>query len=139
MADGVLSLEVCAPEAAPVTLEVSEVVIPGESGVFTVYPGHTPLLSTLIPGVLVTTDLAGEQRFFAVHGGFAEVRENCVRILADDFESQDNIDLPRAQAAEQRAEGRLRKPVEDMNWDRAEVALARATARIGASSKRGYN
>lgn len=139
MADDVLTLEVCAPEAALVTLEVSEVMLPGESGVFTVHPGHTPLLSLLTPGVLIATDTAGEHHHFAVHGGFAEVRENQVRVLADTFEAQADIDVARAEAAEQRAEDRLRKPVENMDWNRAEVALARATARLRASEKHGYS
>lgn len=139
MSEDVLTLELCAPEDDLVTMDVVEVIIPGEAGVFTVRPGHTPVLSTLIPGVLVATGAGGEEHHFAVHGGFAEVRDNRIRILADTFESQDDIDPARAKAAEERAQELLRKPSSDKDWSRAEAALARATARLRASRKHGYD
>jgi F-type H+-transporting ATPase subunit epsilon len=138
VAEGTLHLELCAPEKPHATLDVAEVTIPGAGGVFTVHPGHTPLLSTLIPGVLVATGADGSEHFFAVHGGFAEVKPEKVVILADFYEPQDDIDAERAGEAESRAQNRLQKPPEDMDWERAERALSRAMARIQASNKRGY-
>ena len=138
MADGTLHLELCAPQKPHTELEVADVAIPGEAGVFTVYPGHTPVLSTLIPGVLVATDTRGEEHYFAVHGGFAAVKPDKVVILASFYEPGDDIDASRAEEAERRAEARLQKPPEDMDWDRAEQALSRAMARMQATNKRGY-
>jgi len=134
-----LNLELCAPEAPHTELEVAEVIIPGAAGVFTVYPGHTPLLSNLMPGVLVATTAGGEELHFAIHGGFAEVKPDRVIILASAYEPGDEIDPERARAAVERARAVLHKPVEDMNWDRAELALARSLARVHASEKRGYH
>jgi F-type H+-transporting ATPase subunit epsilon len=139
MAGRTLKLEICAPGQDLVELDVTDVIVPGEDGVFTVYPGHTPLLSTLIPGVLVARDTSDREHLFAVHGGFAEVKDGAVIILADIFESQDDIDTSRAEAAEERARELLRKPTEDIDWTRAEAALARATARIRATSHHGYH
>lgn len=139
MAQDTLNLELCAPEKPHTQMDVADVAIPGAAGVFTVYPGHTPLLSNLLPGVLIATDTAGQEHHFAIHGGFAEVRPDRVIILADFYEPGDDIDPGRAEEAEQRALERLQKPPEDMDWERAEYALSRALARVHASRKRGYS
>jgi F-type H+-transporting ATPase subunit epsilon len=139
VADPTLTLELCAPEKPPTKLEVAEVLIPGTAGVFTVHPGHTPILSTLIPGVLVATDAAGKEHHFAIHGGFAEVKQDEIVILSNFYEPGDDIETERAAEAEARAQARLQKPPEGMDWDRAELALARSLARQSASRKQGYN
>ncbi len=138
MATATLSLELCAPEKPHTELDVTDVTIPGTAGVFAVHPDHTPLLSTLIPGVLIANTVDGQERHFAVHGGFAEIKQNKVIILATFYEPGDDIDATRAQTAEERALARLQKPPEDMDWDRAEHALARAVARLRASKKQSY-
>lgn len=139
MAGANLKLEICAPNQDLVEMEILEAVIPGADGVFTVCPGHTPLLTTLLPGVLIATDATHEDHIFAVHGGFAEIRNDTITILADTFEAHADIDAGRAEAAEERAKDLLRKPPEDMDWSRAEAALARATARLRASARHGYH
>ena len=138
MAAPTLTLELCAPENPHTQLAVTEVTLPGTGGVFTVHPEHTPLLSTLKPGVLVATDAEGATHHFAVHGGFAEVKGETVVVLADYYEPSDDIDNARAAEAAGRAQTRLAKPPEDMDWQRAELALARSLARTKASDKQGY-
>lgn len=137
--EATIQLELCAPGRDLVELDIREATLPGEAGVFAVYPGHTPLLSTLLPGVLVVIDGNGDEHFFAVQGGFAEVRDGSLVVLADAFEPQEDINTERAQAAEERAQERLKKPPENMDWERAEAALARATARLRASGRHGYH
>jgi len=139
VAQPTLHLEICAPEKPHTVLEVTEVIVPGAAGVFAVHPAHTPLLSTLSPGVLIAVDGEGTDHHFAVHGGFAEVKPEGVVVLASFYEPGDDIDTERAKEAEERAQTRLRKPPEGLDWERAERALARAVARLGAHSKRGYN
>ncbi len=138
MAESVLTVELTAPECASVRLEATEVVVPGEAGIFTVLPGHTAILSTLAPGVVLVYDLAGEEHFFAVSGGFAEVQGDRVKILAPTFEEGQNVDVVRAEAARDRGESRLTRPAEDLSVARAEMAIARSLARIGAQKRRGY-
>src|SRR5690606_23966560 len=108
-ADG-LAIAFTAPEHAPLEMTAQEVVVPGGGGVFTVMPGHTALLSTLLPGVVEVTDGKGTLRLFAISGGFAEVGNDTVTILADAYEPGTEVDLKRAQAAQARAEARLAKP-----------------------------
>jgi F-type H+-transporting ATPase subunit epsilon len=138
VAEALIQLELCAPERAKSEMSATEIIVPGEGGVFTVLPGHTPILSTLLPGVVQAIDEAGETHFFAVSGGFAEVKENCVTILAEAFEFGKEIDFDRAQAAQERAEKRLKRSADDIAVARAERSLTRALARIDAHKKRMY-
>ena len=138
MADGVIALELCAPDKEPISLEATEVTLPGAAGVFTITPGHTALVSTLIPGPIVIHQTGGNEIFYAVHGGFAEVRGNTLLVLADNFEAEEDIDHARAAAAEERAQERLRKITPDINAMRAEAALARAIARLRTANRNGY-
>lgn len=129
-----LTLELCSAEHRPVDVEAAEVTVPGAGGVFTVLPGHTPLLTTLREGVVIAHRPDGHAEYFAVHRGFCEVADNRVMILADVMETQGAIDEDRAQAALKRAEERLEKPNREIDVARAEAALARARARLQAHS-----
>ena len=133
-----IAIEICAPQGDPLTFSATEIILPGEAGVFTVLPGHTPFLTTLAPGVVIVYDGETISGHYAVSGGFAEVRGDKVKILADLFEVGEKIDPERAKAAQKRAEKRLKSPKREVNLQRAEMALHRAIARIGANSKEGY-
>jgi F-type H+-transporting ATPase subunit epsilon len=127
-----LQVEVCSPQRPPVQLVATEVIAAGQYGIVGIQPGHTNLLASLGIGVASVYDTEGQERKFAVHGGFLEVRRNRVLILAQTAESAEAIDVGRADAARERAERRLRA-AEDVDTLRAEMALARAMARIQAS------
>jgi F-type H+-transporting ATPase subunit epsilon len=128
----IIQFELCAPERAAIELQATEVTIPGGGGVFTVLPNHTPLLSTVLPGVLMVYTTEGEERVFSVNGGFAEVMDNKVLVLAQTAEQSDEIDIERAESARDRAETLLSKRDETIDMVRAEAALERAMARINA-------
>lgn len=139
MVEGLIALEICAPDKEHVTLEAESVTLPGAAGIFTITPGHTALFSTLAPGPLVVQAQGGAETFYAVHGGFAEVKgDNTLLVLADNFEAEEDIDHARAAAAEERAQERLRKITPDINAMRAEAALARAIARLRTAGRNGY-
>lgn len=131
-ATGAVAVELAAMGKPAVHLDVSEIVIPGELGVFTVLSGHTPLLSALGIGVLVARPVSGEPQYFAVHGGYIEVTDDRVLVLAQTAEESEEIDLARAEEAKERAERRLKSREEDVDDLRAELALFRAVARINA-------
>lgn len=133
---GTLTLEITSPRDQAAAPDAAMVVLPGSAGVMTVLPGHTPLLTTLGHGIVMSENAKKEQSFFAVHGGFAEILEDKILILADIFEEGTSIDRARAEAAAERAKDRLRKREDDLDTDRAEVALARAMARIQAHEKK---
>ena len=133
-----LQVRLVAPEKEATELHAVEVIVPGGQGVFSVRPNHTNVLSTLTPGVLVVYDADGNEQFFAVSGGFIEVNGNRVVVLADAVEPGETIDIPRAEAARDRAEKRLGKRPEEVDMLRAEFALHRAVARLSAQRREGY-
>lgn len=100
----------------------------GEIGI---YAGHAPLTVIVKPGILTVTQ--GETvRNAALHAGFAQILPNEVTILAEIIEWPEEIDEKRAEAAKHRAEERLAQHAQNIDLDRAQVALMRAVARINA-------
>ena len=94
-----------------------------------IYKNHVPLTVIIRPGVLTITEPEDEKRA-ALHAGFAEVLGDKVTILAESIEWPDEIDMERAQSAEERARERIANKPDGVDLDRAAVALQRAIARI---------
>jgi F-type H+-transporting ATPase subunit epsilon len=127
-----LRLEFVTPERSIVHDDVDEVELPGESGYLGVLPGHTPLLVALQVGEMWYRK-GSDKQFAFVAGGFAEVLPDRVSILARVAERAEDIIIERAEAAKRRAEERLAKPVTDIDYERARVALLRALTRLQIS------
>lgn len=109
---------------------VDEVVAPGVEGQFAVLPRHAAFMTALVPGQMLLKK-GGEEIPMAITGGFVEVRNNKVTILADAAERAEEIDVARAEAARRRAEERLKeRRAEAVDLARAEAALRRAVARL---------
>ena len=99
-------------------------------GAIQILPDHGPLVTPLDVAVL-TVGVGEERRQFAVHGGFLEVREGLVRILAAAAEPGGEIDVDRARIAAERSRLRIEEAsAEEIDRDRAEQALARALLRM---------
>jgi len=122
-------LEIVTPERVVFSGDVRFVVAPGVDGELGVLPGHAPLVTGLKIGV-VRVQKEGKETRFAVSGGFMEVRDNRVIILAEAAEREDEIDVERAKAAKKRAEERLQARSPDIDIARAELALKRALNRL---------
>jgi F-type H+-transporting ATPase subunit epsilon len=124
-----LTLEITTPMRLVVAETVDEVVAPGIEGYFGVLPGHAPFLTTLGVGV-VTYRIGRDEKQLAIAGGFAEVRNDKVIILADTAERPEEIDRARAERARERAERRLSGSQDEVDYARAQASLARALIRI---------
>ena len=130
-----LTLELATPTRLVVTAQVDEVVAPGSEGYFGVLPGHAPFLATLGIGEL-TYRIGREEHHVAISGGFAEVRNDKVIILADAAETPVEIDRARAERARDRAEARLAgRSQEEVDYARATAALARALSRLQVANR----
>jgi F-type H+-transporting ATPase subunit epsilon len=87
-----LSLEVVAPEKMVMSKTVDMVTISGTEGDFGVLPGHAALVSSIRPGFLeIEADKETEKMF--IGGGFIEVLEDKVSILATEVLSAEQIDI----------------------------------------------
>ncbi len=131
-----LTLELATPTRMVAAVEADEVVVPGSQGYFGVLPGHAPFLATLGIGE-VTYRVGREEAHVALSGGFAEVRNDKVIILADGAETPADIDRARAERARERAEARLtgRASQEEIDYTRAVCALARALTRLQVAGR----
>ena len=115
--------------------EVDEVTAPGELGEFGVLPNHIAFLTTLVPGEL-SYKRDGVKTSLVVSGGYAEVLDNVMTVLAPAAEFAGEIDAARAQHAKERAERMMAElNIEDKDWELAEAALQRAVARLQVASK----
>lgn len=101
-----MHLEIVTAERVVLSDEVDQVNVPTRSGRVGILPNHAPLLSILDVGEMDIIK-AGERTYYALAGGFLEVRANSVTILADTVERADEIDEARAEVARQRAAERL--------------------------------
>jgi F-type H+-transporting ATPase subunit epsilon len=125
-------LEIVTPEKLVVKDVAEEIQIPGKNGYLGILPGHAPLITELSVGE-ITYKSAGVTYSLSVAWGFAEVLTNKVTILAESAERPEEIDVPRAQAAKQRAEEWLKNPEGDV--ERAMNALKRAEVRLEVAQK----
>ena len=87
-----LNLEIVSPEKLVTAKSVEMIVISGTEGDFGVLPGHAPVVSSIRPGLLEIHENNNVEKFF-VTGGFVEVLENKVSILANEISKIDEIDI----------------------------------------------
>jgi len=132
-----LAVEIITPSRILVQEQVDELNVPGELGYLGILPGHTALLTNLGQGELMYR--RGEQRrYLTIFGGYMEVHDDHVTVLADIAERAEEIDRPRAEAARDRAEQRLHDiHAHDIDFERARAALARAMVRLQVAGHRG--
>lgn len=131
MAENTQRLEIVTPEKKLFSGDVRFVVVPGGLGQLGILPNHAALVSSLNIGEVKVQDQEGGKFVkYAVSGGFVEVRNSKVSILADTCEREDMIDCKRAEAAKERAEKRLLEKTPEIDVLRAELALKRAINRL---------
>jgi len=134
MADKI-RLRVVTPNRLVLDEEVDEVTAPGELGEFGVLPNHIAFLSTLVPGEL-TYKQGASKSTLAISGGYAEVLDNVMTVLAPAAEFAAEIDTGRAQRAKEHAERLLAElNREEKDWLMAEAALQRALVRLQVAGK----
>lgn len=124
-----LRIELVTPDKLVLSENVEFVGAPGIEGEFGILPNHIPFLTALKIGHLYYK-IDGKNYYAFVGGGFAEVSDNKVTVLAESAEKADEIDPTRAEKAKERAEKRLSSSDEGIDRMRAEVALHRAISRL---------
>src|SRR5437764_2623210 len=124
-----LHVEVVTGERELYNGEADEVNAPGSEGQLGILPRHAALLTMLKAGLL-SIKLGGAEEPLFVSGGFLEVFDNTVTVLADTAEYAEEIDQARAEEARRRAQDRLAQA--QSNTERAELqaALEHAMARL---------
>jgi F-type H+-transporting ATPase subunit epsilon len=102
-----LTLEIVTPEAKVYSDTIDSVVIPTVEGEIGILPGHIPLVTQVQDGEL-RVQKGGQIQLLAVSGGFAQVDDLKVRVLAERAISEEKIDEGAVEAALKRAEQELK-------------------------------
>jgi F-type H+-transporting ATPase subunit epsilon len=132
MAD-TFQLEVATPERLLVDEQVTEAELPGQDGYMGILAGHAPLLSALGAGVL--TYQGGGEHVLAIDGGFVEVFENHVRVLADHAEFGRDIQAESARRQLDEALDAMKNAHQQPESDAALAAVKKAQARVDAAER----
>lgn len=131
-----LTVEIVTPEKRILSVQADEAIVPGGRGLFGVRPGHTPFLSLMEPGALTLID-GGRREAFFVAGGFVEVGNDKVLVLADGAEPVAGIDVEAARKRILEAQERLKTlSPEDARFDIEQATVRRETARMTAAGVR---
>jgi len=131
------TLEIVTPAREIVRQTVTEAQIPVRGGYIGVMPGHTPLLAEMGVGEL-SYQMGNRAHFCTAIGGFVEVLADRVIVLADSAELAEEIDVPRAEAARDRAQKRLGNPNDpSVDWKRAQAAMERSQVRLQVALRAG--
>jgi F-type H+-transporting ATPase subunit epsilon len=134
MADKI-RLRVVTPSRLLLDDVVDEVTAPGVLGEFGVLPDHIAFLTLLVPGEMSYKE-GTARHSLAVSGGYAEVLDNVMTVLAPAAEFAGEINTDRARQAKETAEKRMAElNYEDKEFNSAETALQWANARLQVAGK----
>jgi F-type H+-transporting ATPase subunit epsilon len=136
MSDRPFKLEVITPDRVVLSdKDIASVVLPGALGYLGVLANHAPLMTELSIGELDFRRIDGSADLMAVSGGFVEVFDNVVTVLAESAEPAGEIDINRAEQAAERARGRIEARDPGLDFDRAGLALRKALNRLSVARR----
>ncbi len=132
-----IKVEIVTQERIVFEGEVDSVNLPGSEGRLGILPNHSPLLTTLAYGEVIVKQ-GGQEDYYAIGGGFAEVQPEKVIVLADSAEHSDEIDMDRARQARNRAEKMMEEgvPEDPDRYAQIQASLQRAQVRINVAQRR---
>ena len=131
-----IKLEVVSPDAVVYQADIHMLVVRAVDGEIGILPNHLPMIASIVPCAMRVKYEDGREELIACGGGFMEVLNNKITVLASCAELPIQIDVLRAEKAYKRAEERIRKfnsePLNKSGIDinRAEAALQRAIVRL---------
>ena len=130
-----LQLQIITPLKLVLDEEVEEIIVPAETGEITILPNHVSLFTKIKPGEL-SIRRSKKQSFFAITGGFLEVKENKITILADYAIRADDIGVAKAQEAKERAEKTMKEKVSGRDFAQAEAQFTRAILELKVAKRK---
>jgi F-type H+-transporting ATPase subunit epsilon len=125
-----LTLSIVAPDRALLEEPVRSVVVPAVNGYLGALKGHEPLIAALKPGYLEYEDAHSQRHYVAVSGGFVEIANDRISVLADSAERSTEIDVAKAEAELEKARQMLRGGDSPLSQEEAVHEIEKATTRI---------
>lgn len=129
-----LLLEIITPEKVVLKDEVDEVIVPTATGEIAILPNHAELLTKINPGELVIKK-NGKNQSFAILGGFLEVINNHISILADYAIRAEDIEIAKVQEAQERAKQKMKQKDTEQNFRVAEAELRKSLLQLKIARK----
>lgn len=130
-----IKLDIVTPKRVVYSEDIDMLVATAIDGDIGILPGHTPLVTGLVPCVL-KVDKGEEKKHISVSDGFMEVKPEEINVVVRTAEFPEEIDVERAKEAKERAEERLKKEDQKTNKAKANSAMERALARINAAERK---
>ncbi len=129
-----LHVQVVTPEKIILDTQASEVILPTVQGEIAVLPHHIPLFTQLGPGEVVINKESSSESIVVV-GGFIEVGNDTVTILADYAVHGKDISEVKAQEAIERAEKAMKEKANVKDFALAEAEFRRAILELRVAEK----
>lgn len=130
-----MHIQVVTPEKVLLDDEADEVIIPTTSGEITVLPHHIPLVSQIAPGIMVIKK-HGREEDMVIQGGFIQITDTVVRVLADYAVSGNDVSVAQAEEAKRRAEKAMKEKTSEKEVLLAETELQRAILELKAATRK---
>jgi len=128
MANKTCELTVVSAEQELFSGQVQHVRVTGIEGELGIFPGHTPLLTAIKPGMVGLVQAEGTEEFIYLSGGILEVQPDRITILADTAIRAEDLDEQRARESVEKAKAKLQSG--DVDFDRANIELQKAIAKL---------
>ncbi|MGL4997951.1 MAG: ATP synthase F1 subunit epsilon [Cetobacterium sp.] len=122
-------LELVTPLSKALSQEVSFVMLRTTEGDMGILPNHSPFVAGLATGEMKIKS-NGQESFYYVSGGFVEISNNIVTILADEAMDIKDIDLEAARKEAEIAKGKLERAAEDMDIANVQRSLTQALTKV---------
>lgn len=109
---------------------VESFMVTGSEGELGIYPGHTPLLTAIKPGMVRLIKQHGHEEIIYVSGGMVEVQPGTATVLADTAIRGEDLDAAKAEEAKRKAEDNIKNQHGDIDFVKASTDLAKAIAQL---------
>lgn len=109
---------------------VESFMVTGSEGELGIYPGHTPLLTAIKPGMVRLIKQHGHEEIIYVSGGMVEVQPGTATVLADTAIRGEDLDAAKAEEAKRKAEDNIKNQHGDIDFVKATSDLAKAIAQL---------
>ena len=138
-----MNLELVSLDGVKFSADAYSITLPTAAGEINVLPGHEPMLSLLVPGVIAIrknkNDAEHHVEHYATYGGVLEITPAKVRVLVDEATHGDEINEAQAQKAHDEAV-RLRKEAKNqVELDKAQALVDRHAVRLHVANLRRHN
>lgn len=135
-----MKLELVTLDGVKFSADAYSIILPTAAGEITVLPGHEPLMSVLVPGIITIRRKASEADYhlehYATYGGVLEVSGDMVRVLVDEATHGDEINEAEAQKAHAAATELLRGAKSQVELEKAQGLVDRSAVRLQVAGLR---